>query len=426
MATWLSTFRNGRPCEVVGDFCGSFNWTCKVRFEDDIQWMVRFAVPGKVMKGDEKVRREVATMQFIKMETSIPVPSVMAWGTSKENPLGLGAFIIMEFIEGEPLGKILEVLPEPESGQILRSDISDRDLDIIYRQIANILLELSEHDFSQIGSLSRIDNTHSCATSRPLTLKLNEIESHGGVFVGGMPTLTASPRLLLCLHSSPCRQCFEDILLYHRILPSHCPTGPTTSSRQPNSTDNIDDARSKYTHCGIFKAITSHFVSDKHDRGPFKLVCDDMRFGNMLVNNAKDLKIVAVLDWEWAYAAPYQMLYSPPRWLLIKKPIQWDVEDHPHVPYLSQIMSHFQKFVQILEEEESQRAGDVATTSRGERMSSLMRQSMDDGKFWFHELIHSSFESADNPAWAAIREIIPNLDELAAVTDAELNAFFEA
>jgi hypothetical protein len=76
------------------------------------------------------------------------------------------------------------------------------------------------------------------------------------------------------------------------------------------------------------------FVSDKHDHGPFKLTCDDFRFGNILVNNVTDLKIVAVVDWEWAYAAPYQMLYSPPRWLLIKKLIRWDDEDSP-ISYLS-------------------------------------------------------------------------------------------
>jgi hypothetical protein len=176
-------------------------------------------------------------------------------------------------------------------------------------------------------------------------------------------------------------------------------------------------------HCGILKAITSHFVSDQHDRGPFKLVCDDMRFGNMLVNNAKDLKIVGVLDWEWAFSAPYQMLYPPPRWLIIKKPIHLDVEDHPHIPYVSQYKSQFQKFVKILEEVESQRQRDMGTTLSGEKMSSLMRKSMDDGKFWFHELIYSCFESADNPAWAAIREIIPNLDELSGVSDTELDAF---
>ncbi|OBT80281.1 hypothetical protein VF21_00578 [Pseudogymnoascus sp. 05NY08] len=187
----------------------------------------------------------------------------------------------------------------------------------------------------------------------------------------------------------------------------------------------MDDARSKYAHRGIFKAISSHLVSDQHDRGPFKLVCDDMRFGNMLVNNAKDLKIVAVLDWEWAYTAPYQMLYSPPRWLLIKKPIHWDVEDLPHISYLSQYKSQFQIFVKILEEVESQREQDMGTTLTGEKMSSLMRKSMNDGKFWFHELVYSCFESADNPAWSAIREIIPNLDELLGISENELDAFID-
>jgi hypothetical protein len=162
--------------------------------------MIRFAVPGRAIDGDEKVRHEVATMQFIKTETKIPVPSVLAWGMSKDNPLGLGAFIIMDFIEGDPLGKILEVLPEPESGQTLREDISDRDLDIIYRQIANILLELSEHDFPRIGSLSRIDHD-TCVDSRPLTLKMNETERHGGVNISSMLTLQTSHNLPVFLHS---------------------------------------------------------------------------------------------------------------------------------------------------------------------------------------------------------------------------------
>ncbi|OBT94419.1 hypothetical protein VE01_07684 [Pseudogymnoascus verrucosus] len=90
-------------------------------------------------------------MQFIKLETSIPIPLVIAWGTSDDNPLGLGTFIIMEFIEGESLGKILEGRPEPEHGAILRSDIDDNDLETVYRQVADILLQLSERDFSQIA-----------------------------------------------------------------------------------------------------------------------------------------------------------------------------------------------------------------------------------------------------------------------------------
>jgi hypothetical protein len=170
--------------------------------------------------------------------------------------------------------------------------------------------------------------------------------------------------------------------------------------------------------------MAPYFISNKHDKGPFKLICDDFRFGNILVNNAEDLQIVAVLDWEWAYAGPYQMLYSPPRWLLIKKPIDWDMGDRPLVSFLSQYKTRFQKFVQILEEEEDKRAKDATVTnSADDKMSTLMRQSMDDRKFWFHELVYSCFESPDNIAWAAIREILPNLNEFVTVSDSEIEAF---
>jgi hypothetical protein len=427
IANWVSTFRNNLACEVVGDYYGSFNWSCRVRFKDGEEWMVRFAVPGRAINGDEKVQKEVATMQFIKAETRIPIASVIAWGISKDNPLKLGAFIIMNFIHGESLGKILEVLPRPESGQILKPDIDDNDLNIIYRQIANILLELSEHDFPQIGSLTRINSTRTCIDSRPLTLKMNEIQCHGGVGVGGKLAFPSSYQSqyapLTFSNIGHVSRTFSSATEYfHHIAEQDL----QHLHEQPNDIDDVDDARRKYLHCSIFKAIIPHFVSPKHDHGPFKLNCDDLRFGNILVNNAKDLKIVAILDWEWTYAAPYQMLCSPPRWLLIKKPIDWVVRDPPLESYFSQYKSYFEKFVKILEEEERKRLKDAPmTSSADEKMSSLMRQSMDDGKFWFHELVYSCFESPGNPAWTAIRDILPNLDDFATVSEIEVNSFIK-
>jgi hypothetical protein len=94
----------------------------------------------------------------------------------------------------------------------------------------------------------------------------------------------------------------------------------------------------------------------------------------MMVNNYSELKIVAVLDWEWAYAGPYQMMFSPPRWLLMRLPIDW--ERTPNLNFRERYMSHFQYFTQIMQEEEEKR-----NMINDERMSSLMRQSMDDGKF---------------------------------------------
>jgi len=51
---WLSSYRNRQPCKVLTTYHGSFNGSCSVRFNDGIAWLVRFAVPGKVMDGDEK------------------------------------------------------------------------------------------------------------------------------------------------------------------------------------------------------------------------------------------------------------------------------------------------------------------------------------------------------------------------------------
>lgn len=118
------------------------------------------------------------------------------------------------------------------------------------------------------------------------------------------------------------------------------------------------------------------------------------------MNNSCELKIVAVLDWEWAYAAPFQMLYSPPRWLMIKKPLSWELEDAQRYHTL------FETFVKILAEEENKRADIRHEPS----MASLMEESMNDGKFWFHELVYSCFESPDNRAWNAILERFPNLE----------------
>lgn len=186
IADWVSYFRDGHPSEIIDDHFGSFNWSCRVRFKDGLEWLVRFAVPGRVMDGDEKIRREVATMYLIREQTTIPVPKIHAWGFSKNNTLGLGPFIIMDYIQGELLGDLWKEVPEPIDGQILRSDIKERDLHIIYRQIAGFMLDLSKLEFPHAASLCIRDDLNIHPDLGPLTAKMQEIESHGGIKVGGI------------------------------------------------------------------------------------------------------------------------------------------------------------------------------------------------------------------------------------------------
>ena len=77
----------------------------------------------------------------------------------------------MDFIEGEPLDVILRQGSGPEEAHSLRLDIGDEELETIYRQIANFLLDLSAHDFPQIGSLSGNANLNSGIDSRPIDVE---------------------------------------------------------------------------------------------------------------------------------------------------------------------------------------------------------------------------------------------------------------
>ncbi|OCK73946.1 hypothetical protein K432DRAFT_430305 [Lepidopterella palustris CBS 459.81] len=398
IANWVSSFRDGLPSEIVEDHCGSFNWSCRVRFKDGVEWLVRFAVPGRVMDGDEKLRREVAVMHLVREKTNIPVPKIYAWGLSNDNSLGLGPFIMMDYIpSGECLGHLWRVGPNE---RILRSDVSERDLRTVYRQIAGFYLELSKLEFPNVGSLSIKDDQSVHADLGPLTLKMQEIEAHGGVKVGGNRSATfLSAREYFNYVAK------QDMEQLHE---------------QPNSVDNANDARAKYKFRHRVNAVIPRFVADKYNWAGFRLICDDFRYGNMIVNNAKELKIIAVIDWEWAYAAPYQMFCSAPRWLLIKNPIFWAT---PKGSEFDRYNACLELFLDELNREEDERNKDKPQLKPQEKLSSLMRKSMSDGRFWFHELIYDCFTAVDNSAWKAICDIHPDFEELAPISEPELDRF---
>jgi aminoglycoside phosphotransferase (APT) family kinase protein len=169
---------------------GSFNWCFKVVFKDGTAWAVRYPAAGQVLFPEEKVRREVAVMTFLREKTRVPVPKVIAFGIAVGNhDPDMGPFIITEWIEDISLSSVMEELPRPEWGPVLRKDISDDMLFAIYRQVARIILEIPIPSFDQIGSLSMTklaDDTYSWHVKfTPMTLKTNEIERSVNVKVGG-------------------------------------------------------------------------------------------------------------------------------------------------------------------------------------------------------------------------------------------------
>ncbi|KAH9873132.1 hypothetical protein J1614_005530 [Plenodomus biglobosus] len=128
-----------------------------------------------------------------------------------------------------------------------------------------------------------------------------------------------------------------------------------------------------------------------------------MRYENMLVNNSQDLKIVAVIDWEWTNIVPAQISQSPPQWLMIRKPAYWSNCDGHEFDRYNRLLALY-----LDEMKKPELSRNVETE---DSLSYLMCRSMSDGKFWFHALIQSCYDADYSPPWRALRKLITNVDE---------------
>lgn len=393
---WLAQFRQSSDgiCELAGRYrgsnecflkswhCGSFNLSVRLHWEDGgPDWLIRFPIPGKSMLPEEKVRNEVCVMKFIQQNTNIPVPSIIASGMGADNPAGLGPFIIMVFVEGRKMSDILKAKSKAEDDEtLLDLAIDDSILKSLYAQLADIHLELFEHDFDRIGSLSLDAQNNSCSVRyRPMTLNMNEI-----MRCSGLPGD--------CFPSRPYASSADYLLELSEVQFTHL-------LRQRNSVFDAADCREKYTCRHLFQAIIPRFICRTENAGPFKLTCDDLCPGNILVNDS--LQIVAALDWEFCYAAPIQFSSSPPWWLLLKKPGDWLADEGPE-SFLNQYTPKLELFLQTMEQREEARTT-VARVPPSKRLSARMRQAFDDKSFWFNMAARTSFE-VDDIYWYMLDE----------------------
>ncbi|KAK7418114.1 hypothetical protein QQZ08_011369 [Neonectria magnoliae] len=406
LTDWVSTFHRDRlPCKLTthkrNDSRGAYNLGCKVEFENGEKWVVRLPMVGKVVNADEKIEIEVATMNLIRQRTTIPIPEVKAWGLAVDNALGIGPFIMIDFVEGISVDDILQ---NPDA-RIMRQDISERAIEVIFRQMIDFSLQLRKLDFPHIGSLtskSTAGEGDFAATihSRPVTKKSHDFLLEGGVDVLG-----------------PQDEIFASTTEYfHHVVDRDL----QHLRDQPNSIDDEHDAREKFIYFNVMKALIPRHVLPGHDMGPFKLTCDDFQPTNMIVNNEQDLKVVAVIDWEWSYTAPTQLVDSTPTWLVIESPNAWTSVDER----LARYNKHLELYTRLLEEEEPKILGDGV--AEDQKASAMLRACQKDGRQWFHFIILRGFNGPTCVPFAKLREETKDWDELvAAIPEEDINSFVQ-
>ncbi|RHZ62284.1 uncharacterized protein CDV56_104203 [Aspergillus thermomutatus] len=169
--------RKGVPTELCDPKAGAFNVSFRMKFEDGGSAIIRFPKPGASMFPEEKIRNEVSVIRYLQDHTSIPVPFILHWGTKEESPLGLGPFIIMEYIDhAMDLGAALSTPGlKIEDRPLLDPRIDSDKLEMLYGQLADILLQLSRLSFPRIGSLTQVDDFTWEVTGRPLSINMNEL-----------------------------------------------------------------------------------------------------------------------------------------------------------------------------------------------------------------------------------------------------------
>lgn len=285
-------------------------------------------------------------MRYVKANTTIPVPEIYHYGTAAENPTHLGPFIIMEYIDHDRT--LSDALNDPQrkagESHVLDANISEQKLEFLYQQMADIVLQLSTLSFSQIGSMLQNQDGTFSVSGRPLIQNMNSLIEFAGV----------NPSLL------PSKQYGSSLEWYAAMADMHL---AQIAFQHNDAVLDEDDVRDKYVARQLFRRLAStgklalgfnseqqHQQQQHYHESVFRLFSEDLRPSNVLVD--QDSRVVGVIDWEFAYAAPVQFSIDPPWWLLLTSPEYWP---GGYDSWMAAYEPRLDTFLRVLERAEKER-----------------------------------------------------------------------
>lgn len=139
----------GFSCVTVTDeLYGSYNVVYIIEFNDKKKFVFRVPIDTNNGHLSDTAKRsmisQVGTMQFIRRNTTIPLPEIYAFNTSMDDTIGT-PYVAMSFIEGEPVYSVWF----DDVGPTTREERRQR----ILRSIARAMVQLEAFSFDKIGSL---------------------------------------------------------------------------------------------------------------------------------------------------------------------------------------------------------------------------------------------------------------------------------
>ncbi|GAD92303.1 hypothetical protein MGG_10936 [Paecilomyces variotii No. 5] len=226
-----------------------------------------------------KTENEAAILQWLRRNTSIPVPEVIAYDASLENPLRR-EFIILNRCPGLPISDIYDSL-------------TPKQLESILQQLTQILKELHSHTFSSIGGSTHVPGDPETVVPGPILDEWfwfePDIENHFPPSESYTTINILGPFQSYTSYIAALVEKYIRTARIHRSLDFLRPLLPRLSA----------------------------FISKLHehaaalDNVSIRLAHKDLHFANILYDPTTE-SISAVLDWEFSGTVPFP-LWDPPR-----------------------------------------------------------------------------------------------------------------
>jgi len=245
---------------------------------------------------------EIATMEWVREQTSIPVPKILAYELDQSH--ALGAHMFLEKVAGVRLDAIFEDLPAETQ-------------DSLVTQLAQFMIELSHHSFPAIGSIalpkpcdptlaaSPVTSPAAVPPLGPLTHPCFYVEGRAALSIDRGPFPTARAYFLGCAEreraatralftqGAPAGAEYQALLAETQTIVERAVTLLIELVRRCEGLDSADPELARY-------------ALDLHELG----------LKNIIVAADDPTRIVALVDWQSASVRPLWRCARTPYWLL--------------------------------------------------------------------------------------------------------------
>ena len=243
-----------------------------------------------------RIRSEVATMEYVARHTTIPVPRVLAFsaeasGNARGDRIG-SPYILMTKVDGVLLVDIWD-------------DMVDSKREGILKQVVDILLQLSDLRFDAIGALMKNDSDDSFYLVPPLSIDSEASESESQ-----------------SLHDAGLDVLHTSTLEYW--------TRFATAVMQRVGEQSFGSSSKKYGYCisWVHRALLPSVIDPSLDATGFPLSHGDFHSQNIIVVDADSdsPKISGIIDWENTTTDGTSIFAQHPLFI-VDHPL-WE-DDHP-------------------------------------------------------------------------------------------------